>query len=90
MLENLGIGVEPEKYPDYESRVIAQVMHGKKRFDIYPFETEAFRRYALFGNNNSLSDAGQISDKGRQAIREQGTKKEPIPQTRTPTHPEKL
>lgn len=72
MLENLGIEVEPEKYPDYESRIIAQVVEGKKRFDIYPFETEAFRRYALFGNNNSLTEARQISDKGRQAIRERG------------------
>lgn len=72
LLENLGIEVEPEKYPDYESRVIAQVVQGKKRFDIYPFETEAFRRYALFGNNNSLREVRQISDKGRQAIREKG------------------
>lgn len=38
LLENLGIKVEPDKYPDYDSRIVAQVVQGKKRFDIYPFE----------------------------------------------------
>ena len=37
LLENLGIKVEPDKYPDYDSRIVAQVVQGKKRFDIYPF-----------------------------------------------------
>lgn len=41
LLENLGIKVEPDKYPDYDSRIVAQVVQGKKRFDIYPFELEA-------------------------------------------------
>ena len=36
LLENLGIKVEPDKYPDYDSRIVAQVVQGKKRFDIYP------------------------------------------------------
>ena len=34
LLENLGIKVEPNKYPDYDSRIVAQVVQGKKRFDI--------------------------------------------------------
>ncbi|MBW9280202.1 hypothetical protein [Bacteroides fragilis] len=72
LLEGLGIEVEPDKYPDYDSRLIAQIVQGKRRFDIYPFETEAFRRYALFGNNNSLTEVRQISDKGQQAIRKKG------------------
>ena len=50
LLENLGIKVEPDKYPDYDSRIVAQVVQGKKRFDIYPFELEAFNRYAVDTN----------------------------------------
>ena len=30
LLENLGIKVEPDKYPDYDSRIVAQVVQGKK------------------------------------------------------------
>ena len=28
LLENLGIKVEPNKYPDYDSRIVAQVVQG--------------------------------------------------------------
>lgn len=65
LLENLGIQVEPDKYPDYDSRIVAQVVQGKKRFDIYPFEVEAFNRYAMFGNNNALSCLKGISPTAR-------------------------
>ena len=72
MLENLGIKVEPDKYPDYNSRIVAQVVQGKKRFDIYPFEVEAFNRYAMFGNNNALSCLKGISPTAGQTVRENG------------------
>ena len=63
LLENLGIQVEPDKYPDYDSR---------KRFDIYPFEVEAFNRYAMFGNNNALSCLKGISPTAGLTVRENG------------------
>lgn len=72
LLENLGIKVEPDKYPDYDSRIVAQVVQGKKRFDIYPFELEAFNRYAMFGNNNALSCLKGISPTAGQTVRENG------------------
>lgn len=72
LLENLGIDVEPDKYPDYTSRVIAQIVQGKKRIDIYPFETEAVRIYALFGNNNSLSITKQLTPNAWQEISNNG------------------
>ena len=72
LLENLGIKVEPDKYPDYVSRIVAQVVQGKKRFDIYPFELEAFNRYAMFGNNNALSCLKGISPTAGQTVRENG------------------
>ena len=30
LLENLGIKVEPDKYPDYDSRIVAQVVQERK------------------------------------------------------------
>lgn len=40
LLEALGVEVEPDKYPDYDSRITAQICEGKNRSEIYPFETE--------------------------------------------------
>ena len=53
MLEGLGIEVENDKYPDYDSRIM-QIFGGKKRFEVYPFEEEILYQYFLFGYNNSL------------------------------------
>lgn len=61
LLEALGVEVEPDKYPDYFSRVIAKLRNGKKRTEIYPFETETVHSFFLFGYNNSLESLETIS-----------------------------
>lgn len=61
LLEALDIVVEPDKYPDYESRVLACLRDEKSRWDVYPFETEVLRRFMLFGYNNSLEVLKDIS-----------------------------
>lgn len=60
ILEGLGIEVEKDKYPDYNSRIM-QIFGGKKRFEVYPFEEEILYQYFLFGYNNSLDILKEIS-----------------------------
>ncbi|WP_236092988.1 hypothetical protein [Bacteroides thetaiotaomicron] len=54
LLEALDIEVEPDKYPDYDSRIMAE-LSGKKRSEIYPFETEILREYVLIENIHDLA-----------------------------------
>lgn len=61
LLEALDIVVEPDKYPDYDSRIIAEIRDGKKRSEIYPFETEVLHQYMLFCFNNSLTILKEVS-----------------------------
>jgi len=60
ILEELGIDVEQDKFPDYDSRIM-QLLGGKKRFEVYPFETEILYQYFLFGYNNSLDILKKVS-----------------------------
>lgn len=61
LLEALDIVVEPDKYPDYDSRIIAEIRDGKKRSEIYPFETEILHQYMLFCFNNSLTILKEVN-----------------------------
>lgn len=72
LLEALDIVVEPDKYPDYDSRIIAEVRDGKKRSEIYPFETEILRQYMLFCSNNSLTILKRVSPSAWQTVEEYG------------------
>lgn len=60
MLEGLGIEVEKDKYPDYDTRII-QLIGGTPRDEVYPFEEEILYQYFLFGYNNSLEVLKEIS-----------------------------
>ena len=60
ILEELGIDVEQDKFPDYDSRIM-QLLGGKKRSEVYPFEEEILYQYILFGYNNSLEILKKIS-----------------------------
>lgn len=62
ILESLGIEVEPDKYMDYDSRITAQIVQGKKRNEIYPFETECLYQYLLYGYNHSLTSLKAIGN----------------------------
>lgn len=72
LLEALDIVVEPDKYPDYDSRIIAEVREGKKRSEIYPFETEILRQYMLFCSNNSLTILKRVSPSAWETVEEYG------------------
>ena len=61
LLEALGVEVEPDKYPDYNSRVMAQIVDGKQRSEIHPFETEIVHPFFLFGYNHSLDELQKVS-----------------------------
>lgn len=61
LLEALGVEVESDKYPDYDSRIMAQLRDGKKRSEIYPFETEILNSFFLFGYNHSLDELKKVS-----------------------------
>jgi hypothetical protein len=60
ILEGLGLEVEKDKYPDYDTRIM-EILGGKKRFEVYPFEEEILYQYILFGYNNSLEVLQKIS-----------------------------
>lgn len=72
MLEALGVTVEPDKYPDYDSRIMAQLRDGKKNFEIYPFETEIVNSFFLFGYNHSLQALQEVSPSAWQTVQENG------------------
>lgn len=72
LLEALNIEVEPDKYPDYDSRIKAQILGGKKRSEIYPFETEIVNTFFLFGYNHSLQELEKISPSAWQTVQENG------------------
>lgn len=72
MLEALAVEVEPDKYPDYDSRIMAQLRDGKKRSEIYPFETEIVNSFFLFGYNHSLQELGKVSSSAWQTVQEKG------------------
>lgn len=70
ILEDLGVEVEPDKYPDYNTRIMAIIAEGKERSDVYPFETEILRQYFLFGYNNSLQVLENIAPSGWNSVTE--------------------
>ena len=72
LLEALDIVVEPDKYPDYESRVLAWCKDGKSRWEVYPFETEILYRFILFGHNNGLEVLKDISSSAWGTVEEYG------------------
>lgn len=61
LLEALNIEVEPDKYPDYDSRIMAELRDGKSRSEIYPFETELIRSFFIFCYNNGLDILKKVS-----------------------------
>lgn len=69
ILEALSIEVEPDKFPDYDSRVMAQIF-GKKRSEIYPFETEILYQFCLLGYNHSLQELKKVSPSAWQTAQE--------------------
>lgn len=72
LLEALDIVVEPDKYPDYDSRIMAELRDGKKRSEIYPFETEILQQYMLFGSNNALTILKKVSPSAWKTVEEYG------------------
>lgn len=62
ILEGINIEVEEDKYPDYNSRVMAQIIEGKEDIDIYPFQIYVVKVFALFGYNHSLDELKKISE----------------------------
>lgn len=70
LLEALGLEVEPDKYPDYDSKITAQLRDGKNRSEIYPFETEIVNSFFLFGYNNSLDVLKTINPAAWQVVEE--------------------
>lgn len=67
LIEALGINVEPDKYPDYDTRIMAQ-LRGERRDEIFPFETEIVHSFFLFGNNNSLDSLKKVSPSAWQTV----------------------
>ncbi|WP_373176604.1 hypothetical protein [Bacteroides eggerthii] len=67
LLEALGVEVEPNRYPDYDSRITAQI-EGKNRSEIYPFETEIVHSFFLFGYNYSLDELKKVSPSAWQTV----------------------
>lgn len=72
LLETLGIEVEPDKYPDYDSRIMAELRDGKRRSEIYPFETEILQQYMLFCSNNSLTILKKVSPSACETMEKYG------------------
>lgn len=72
MLEAMSVEVEPDKYPDYDSRITAQLRDGKTRSEIYPFETEIVRSFFLFGYNHSLDELKNASSSAWQTVLDNG------------------
>lgn len=72
LLEALDIVVEPDKYPDYDSRIMAELRDGKKRSEIYPFETEILQQYMLFGSNNALTILKKVSPSAWKIVEKYG------------------
>lgn len=68
LLEALGVEVEADKYPDYDSRIMAQLRDGKNRSEIYPFETEIVHSLFLFGYNHSLDELQKVSSSAWQTV----------------------
>lgn len=71
MLEALGIEVEPDKYPDENSRIIAQLLGNMKRSKIYPFEIEIVNVFFLFGYNHSLQELKRVSPSAWLTVQEE-------------------
>lgn len=72
LLEELDIDVEPERYPDYNSRILACFVDGKSRWEVYPFETEVLHRFMLLGFNNGLDILKNISSSAWQTVEKLG------------------
>lgn len=70
LLEALDIVVEPDKYPDYDSRIMAELRDGKSRWEVYPFETEVLHQYMLFCSNNGLDILKKVSPSAWQLVEE--------------------
>lgn len=70
LLEALDIVVEPDKYPDYDSRIMAELRDGKSRWEVYPFETEVLHQYMLFCCNNGLNILKKVSPSAWQLVEE--------------------
>lgn len=68
LLEALGVEVEPDRYPDYDSRITAQICEGKNRSEIYPFETEIVHSFFLLGYNHSLDELKKTSPSAWQVV----------------------
>lgn len=68
LLEALDVEVESDKYPDYGSRITAQLRDGKIRSEIYPFETETVHTFFLFGYNHSLDTLKKVSSSAWQTV----------------------
>lgn len=68
LIEALGVEVEPDKYPDYDSRITAQICESKNRSEIYPFETEIVQSFFLFGYNHSLDELKKVSPSAWQTV----------------------
>ena len=69
-MENLTMNYTstPDKYPDYDSRITAQICEGKNRSEIYPFETEIVHSFFLFGYNHSLDELKKVSPSAWQTV----------------------
>ena len=57
-----------KRYPDYDSRITAQICEGKNRSEIYPFETESVHSFFLFGYNHSLDELKKVSPSAWQTV----------------------
>ena len=68
LIEALGVEVEPDKYPDYDSQITAQICEGKNRSEIYPFETEIVHSFFLFLYNHSLDELKKVSPSAWQTV----------------------
>ena len=71
-LEALGIEVEPDKFPDDNSRFMAQFLGNMKRSNIYPFETEIVNVFFLFGYSHSLQELKRVSPSVWLTVQEKG------------------
>ena len=71
-LEALGIEVEPDKFPDDNSRFMAQFLGNMKRSNIYPFETEIVNVFFLFGYSHSLQELKRVSPSAWLTVQEKG------------------
>ncbi|CAK7040586.1 MAG: hypothetical protein PEPC_01728 [Peptostreptococcus russellii] len=71
ILEALGIKVERDIYPDYESRILAQ-FSGISRDKIFPFEIHELNKFCLFGYNNPLTVLNEISEAAWEVVTTNG------------------